>query len=178
MREWSLHILDLVENSLRAGAHHIRVAVVDAPAEDRLVIEVEDDGPGLPVDTGAAADPFYTTKPGKRTGLGLALIRFQAEQAGGELVLGRSDLGGLAARAGMRRSHVDRNPLGDLAGTLTGVVASAGEDVELEVRLARGERVSVLRASDLRRTEGTQLGAALKVGDWVRRTMADLSIEE
>lgn len=203
MREWSLHVLDLVENSLRAGARHIRVAVTDRPAEDRLEIAVDDDGPGLESpglegpgldgpgvarsaprdpaaasagDLGWATDPFYTTKPGKRTGLGLSLTRFQAEQADGRLELARSDLGGLSARVVLKRSHVDRNPLGDLAATLSGVVASGEPDLVLEVLLASGERSATLSTAQLR-SAGGPMAVALDLEEHVRRLLSDLSID-
>jgi hypothetical protein len=138
LRELSLHVLDLVENSIRAGAGVVLVAVEEQPDRDLLAISVEDDGPGLAVEPAQALDPFYTTKEGKRTGLGLSLFRQQVELAGGGVELGRSQLGGLAVRARLGLGHVDRYPLGDLAGTLAGVVA-ANPGVEVRARLVRGE---------------------------------------
>ena len=139
MRELSLHVLDLVENSVRAGAGVVAVTVEEQPDRDLLAISVEDDGPGLAVGPEQALDPFYTTKEGKRTGLGLSLFRQQVELAGGGVELGRSALGGLAVRARLGFGHVDRYPLGDLAGTLAGVVA-ANPGIEVRVRLAHGDR--------------------------------------
>jgi hypothetical protein len=140
LRELSLHVLDLVENSLRAGAGVVVVGVEEQPDRDLLAITVEDDGPGLSVDPAQALDPFYTTKEGKRTGLGLSLFRQQVELAGGGVELARSALGGLAVKARLGLGHVDRYPLGDLAGTLAGVVA-ANPGVEIRARLANGGRV-------------------------------------
>jgi hypothetical protein len=139
LRELSLHVLDLVENSLRAGAGVVEVGVEEQPDRDLLAITVEDDGPGLAVDPAQALDPFYTTKEGKRTGLGLSLFRQQVEMAGGGVELGRSTLGGLAVRARLGLGHVDRYPLGDLAGTLAGV-AAANPGVQIRARLANGGR--------------------------------------
>ena len=70
LRELALHILDLVENALRAGAGTIAVSVEEDAQADRLVIRVEDDGPGLEAPLEQALDPFFSTKPGKKTGLG------------------------------------------------------------------------------------------------------------
>lgn len=147
MRELSLHVLDLVENSLRAGAGVVAVGVEEQPDRDLLAITVEDDGPGLAVDPAQALDPFYTTKEGKRTGLGLSLFRQQVELAGGAMELGRSALGGLAVRARLQLGHVDRYPLGDLAGTLAGVVA-ANPGVEIRARLARDGRELNVSSAD------------------------------
>jgi signal transduction histidine kinase len=139
LRELSLHILDLIDNSLRAGARTVAVSLEQDPPEGRMVIRVEDDGPGLQMPQEQALDPFFSTKPGKKTGLGLALFRFRLEQAGGRLTLGRSALGGLEVRGEMALEHVDRSPLGDLATTLSGVVASSPQ-VELRCSLRSGDR--------------------------------------
>jgi len=177
VRELSLHILDLVENSVRAGARVVRVEVQDDRDADRMEIVVEDDGSGLAVEPEQALDPFYTTKPGKRTGLGLSLLRFQAEQAGGGVELGRSSLGGLRARATWTRSHVDRLPLGDLGATLSGVVACAPEGLDLQVWLRSGERCLCVSSAEIAGREPAALAAAQKLGERIRRGLSDLSIE-
>ncbi|HOZ47046.1 MAG TPA: ATP-binding protein [Candidatus Hydrogenedentes bacterium] len=135
MLELSLHILDLVENAIRAKASVIVVEIEEHERDDTLAIRVEDDGPGLPVSAEKAMDPFFTTKSGKKTGLGLSLFRAATEAAGGELRIGRSALGGVAVCAAMQLSHVDRAPLGDLAGTLAGMVCTNPE-VEFRCRVA------------------------------------------
>jgi len=135
LRELSLHVLDLIENALTAGATVIEVSVEQDSGRDRLEIGVEDNGPGLRVPGEQAANPFFTTKPGKKTGLGLSLLRFRCEQAGGGMEIGRSALGGVAVRARMGLRHVDRSPLGDLAATMSTVVStSEGLDLRLALR--------------------------------------------
>lgn len=150
MRELALHILDLIENSIRAGATRVDVCVEEQPQEDLLAICVEDDGPGLPVPALTASDPFFTTKEGKKTGLGLSLLAFRAEQAGGGMKLERSALGGLAVRATMKLSHVDRSPLGDLASSLASVVCT-NPGVELRSRLRVGCREASVSSTEVAR---------------------------
>jgi anti-sigma regulatory factor (Ser/Thr protein kinase) len=124
MRELSHHILDLIENSVHAGASVMCVSVIEDRREDTLKIILEDNGPGLSVAPEVATGPFYTTSQGKRTGLGLSLFRAAAEQAGGMMRLGRSELGGVSVEAVMQLSHIDRTPLGDLPTTLSTVVCT------------------------------------------------------
>ena len=150
MREIALHILDLIENSIRAGATVISVAVEEEPDQDLLLLSVEDNGPGLGVSGETAADPFFTTKGGKKTGLGLSMLKFRAEQAGGSFRLESSSLGGLAVRAAMPLSHVDRSPLGDLAATLASVVCT-NPDVELRSCLRVGSREWRVSTADIAR---------------------------
>ena len=142
MLELSLHILDLIENATRAGARLVYVAVVEENAAGRLELRIEDDGPGFQIEPEAAASPFYTTKDGKRTGLGLSLLRAAAEQAGGGMSIGASELGGAAICAAFQLRHVDRAPLGDLAETFRGAVLSHPEiDFCCHVRSDKGEEL-------------------------------------
>jgi anti-sigma regulatory factor (Ser/Thr protein kinase) len=165
LRELSLHILDLMENAIRAEATVIAVSVEEEPERDLLSISVEDDGPGLAVPGETAVDPFFSTKEGKGTGLGLSLLKFRTEQAGGTFRLERSPLGGLAVRATMLLSHVDRSPLGDLAATLASVVCT-NPDIELRARLRVGSREWTASTADVAR--------ALPVGGRGVLTMARL----
>jgi hypothetical protein len=146
MRELSLHVLDLMENSIRAGASVVSVTVQQDSARNRLRLAVADNGPGLAVPARVATDPFFTTKRGKRTGLGLSLFAAAAEGAGGKLALRKSRLGGLSVEATMQLDHVDRAPLGDLAATLA-AVAAANPGVEIRCRLSAGKRRREVRFS-------------------------------
>ena len=151
MRDLSLHILDLMENSIRAGASVIEVTVSEDPAADTLRVCVEDNGPGLESVKDLAADPFYTTKANKKTGLGLSLFKAAAERAGGAMAIGRSRLGGASIEATMRLRHIDRSPLGDLAATLSSVVCTNPE-LDLVCRLKSGDREWMARVSEIART--------------------------
>jgi signal transduction histidine kinase len=149
MHDLSLYLLDIIENSVRAGATRIHVGVTAARADDSLEITVEDDGPGLPVTPRQALDPFYTTKQGKKTGLGLSLFRQAAEAAGGGLSVGHSDeLGGVAVRAWMGLTNVDRPPLGDVATSILTMVAT-NQEVDFAVDLADGDERTSLQGSEL-----------------------------
>ena len=134
MRDRSPHILDVIENSIRAEASVISVTIEADRARDLLTIRIEDNGTGLKVPPEVAADPFCTTKGGKRVGLGLALLKGAAERAQGTLRIGRSTLGGASVEAAMRLSHVDRSPMGNLAATMASVVVTnPGLDLRVHV---------------------------------------------
>jgi signal transduction histidine kinase len=168
VRDLSLHLLDLIENSIRAQASVIGVTIeVDQPA-DSLHIVVEDNGKGLTVSPEEAADPFYTTKSGKRTGLGLSFFRETAERAGGKLTIGKSDLGGVAVVAEMRLNHVDRIPLGDISATLSSVVCT-NPTIDFRLRLRLGDRESFLSAFGL----GEELGVGRCGGLAVAQTVME-----
>lgn len=181
MREISLHILDLIENAVRAGAGVIAIAVEEDPDKDLLCIGVEDNGPGLPVSADIASDPFFTTKEGKKTGLGLSLMKFRTEQAGGCFRLERSCLGGVAVRAAMPLSHVDRSPLGDLAATLASVACTSPE-VELRCRLRVRERERRVSTTDikLRLPVGgrSEIAVARRVRERIAEGLSDLCVTQ
>jgi signal transduction histidine kinase len=149
LREIALHILDMIENSIEAGALQVVVSVSENTRRDLLELRVEDDGPGLSVPWKLAVDPFYTTKKGKSTGLGLSLLKASAERAGGRLTLARSSLGGLAVKAVMKLRHVDRAPLGDLPGTAAAMVCTH-PDLELCFRIKRNGKESEVSSRDPR----------------------------
>lgn len=149
MHDLSLYLLDIIENSVRAGATRIRVSVAADRAGGSLVITVEDDGPGLPVAPQEAVDPFFTTKKGKKTGLGLSLFRQAAEAAGGGLSVTRSaGLGGTAVRAWMGLGNVDRPPLGDVATSILTMVAT-NPGIDFAVDLSDGDEHTALRGGEL-----------------------------
>lgn len=176
MRELALHILDLIENALRALATTIVVTVAVDTREDQLRIAVDDNGPGLAVPPDVALDPFYTTKQGKRTGLGLSLFRAAAEQAGGRLALEKSALGGLAVSAVFTLSHVDRTPLGDLGESL-GAIVLTRPDVDFRFRVCvdgAAHEVRVAELSGARDGGISPLMLARRVQESIRAALARL----
>jgi hypothetical protein len=180
MRDLSLHVLDLIENAVRAGAATVVVSLAEAPERDLLTLRIEDDGPGLPpAELATAASPFYTTKPGKRTGLGLSLFQATAAQAEGTLRLDRSPLGGLLVEACLRLRCIDRLPLGDLGASL-GVFAATHPELELGCQLERGARRLEVRASELRAdlagTAGGDIAVAQLLAERVRDGLAELGV--
>jgi signal transduction histidine kinase len=119
MEDLSLHILDIAENALRAGAETVVIRLAQSKRQDRLVLEVVDDGEGMSEeDARRSLDPFFTTQHGKRVGLGLPLLAQAAEQAGGNLEVESVPGRGTRVTATFGLSHIDRAPLGNLQETL------------------------------------------------------------
>jgi len=179
MHELSLHILDLIENSIRGGASTISVTVEQDSIQDLLKISIEDNGSGLQVPPEVAANPFYTTKEGKRMGLGLSLFQAAAEQAGGTLTLGKSALGGLIVTAAMRLTHIDRNPLGNLAATLS-TVACTNPQIQIRCRLRVDEQECIVivtgATEDMELSGLGVLTAAQQVGEEINSAIVSLKM--
>ncbi|MBP1766799.1 MAG: histidine kinase [Candidatus Aminicenantes bacterium] len=129
MEDLSLHILDIAENSIEAKARRVAIRVEELISKDRLVLEISDDGRGMsPRKLARALDPFFTTKKAKRIGLGLPLLAQAARAAGGKVTLRSGPGRGTRVRATFRLGHIDLQPLGDIAETLT-VLMVAHPDV-------------------------------------------------
>jgi signal transduction histidine kinase len=131
MEDLSLHILDIVQNSLAASASEVKIVILEDTIGDRLEVEIEDDGHGMDENTRKKAlDPFFTTRSTRRVGLGLPLLAQAARESGGSFDLSSTPGRGTSVRAVFQLSHPDRKPLGDLAGTL-GVVLAGKRDLDL-----------------------------------------------
>ena len=125
MKSLALNILDIVQNSLRAEADDISIGITELADEDIYRIVIEDNGKGIPHEIlSSVTDPFVTTRTKRRMGLGLALLKHHAEIAGGSLAI-KSERGkGTKVTASFINSHIDRQPLGDIAGVMKILLAS------------------------------------------------------
>lgn len=129
----AFHLVDLVENAIRAGATKVEIELVRAGSE--FVVQVRDNGTGMDEEAQCrAGDPFFTTKPGRRIGLGLALLRQTAEELGGSFQLVSRPGAGTLVEARLPWNHPDRPPLGDLAATLVPLVATSPVEFRLVFR--------------------------------------------
>jgi anti-sigma regulatory factor (Ser/Thr protein kinase) len=119
LEDLSLHILDIVENAISAKAKKIEILVMEEPGEDRLTIEIRDDGIGMDEEVSQkAVDPFFTTRSSRKVGLGLSLLAQAAQEAGGSLQI-ESTLGkGTRVIATFQYHHIDRKPLGSMVETM------------------------------------------------------------
>jgi anti-sigma regulatory factor (Ser/Thr protein kinase) len=130
MRELSLHILDALQNSLEAGATLVELTIEEDLAADLLTITIGDNGRGMSEDQLARVyDPFFTTRSTRHVGLGIPLFRSAAQHCSGDLNV-TSQLGeGTTLCATFQHSHIDRAPLGDIAGTLLSFILSGSCDL-------------------------------------------------
>jgi hypothetical protein len=174
MRELSLHILDLAENSIRAGASIVFIGITTDSEKDLLQVSVEDNGPGFCVPVETAFDPFYTTKTGKKMGLGLSLFRGAAQRAGGDAGGGKSQrFEGATVGATMQLRHIDRSPLGDLAGTVAGMVCT-NPQIDFQISFCFDGRKHFLSSIQVVEESGyDSLEAAEKVYEWVVGALRD-----
>ncbi len=123
MRELTLHLLDIAENSVAAQSRNITLTVVEDLAGDRLHMAVEDDGKGMDAEMVAqVVDPFFTSRTTRKVGLGIPLLKAAAEACDGYLTITSAVGRGTSVDVEFKHSHIDRMPLGDVAGTVLSLV--------------------------------------------------------
>ena len=170
MHDLSLHILDLIENSVHAQASIVAIHMEIDKKLNWLCVQVEDDGEGMQASSERTLDPFYTTARSKKVGLGLSLLKAAAESAGGQLTLSRSEeLGGTLVKATMGLTHVDRPPFGDLAATISTMIL-ANPFVDFHLRLDSNDRSFDFRLSQF--AQGTRPGSPTPTLIWPARCMS------
>ncbi len=141
MRDLSLHILDLAENSVRAGAKLITIGV-SADENKLITLTIADDGCGMSSELlERVMSPFGTTRTTRKVGLGIPLMAQNARLTGGDIAIRSKEGEGTVFTATLHGDSIDCLPLGDLAGTVTSLVAvhPDGPDFRLELSSPKGE---------------------------------------
>ncbi len=118
MKDLSMHLMDIAQNSVRAKASQVILSVWDV--DDSIILQVEDDGTGMDEATiKKVSDPFFTSRTKRKVGLGIPLFKQNAELTGGSILL-QSTLGkGTLIKAVFIKTNIDCLPRGDLAQTVT-----------------------------------------------------------
>ncbi len=143
MRELSLHVLDIVENSIAAQARTVEIAIREDNHLDRMYLRVCDDGTGMDEATAAAVvDPFVTSRTTRKVGLGIPLLKAAAEACNGALQLHSTIGKGTDLEVEFQLSHIDRMPLGDIASTMLNLVI-AKPDIHFIFRYQVDDRAYV-----------------------------------
>ncbi len=151
MLELSLHILDIVENSTRAGATNTEITLVEDTYKDTLFLEIKDNGSGMSEDVlKKVLDPFYTTKTVRNVGLGLPMLAQATERTEGHFIIESKGGEGTRVAASFKLSHIDRQPLGDIASTLVTLIAG-NPDVDFIYRHQHNNREYVLDTNDVKK---------------------------
>jgi len=140
MLSLAAHILDIAENSVRAGAKLIEINIEEDSKNDLLTIEIIDDGHGMNENAlKKVLDPFYTTKTVRRVGLGLPLLSDAAQRAGGSLQVESQENHGTRIKATFGLRHLDRQPLGDILNTII-ILIVANSDVDFFYKHRHNDR--------------------------------------
>ncbi len=173
MRELSLNVMDIAQNSISAGASLITLEVEEDLTRDLLRISVKDNGRGMtPEQVQNVTDPFYTTRTTRNVGLGVPLFKMEAEMTGGHFTIDSTVGVGTDLTAVFHPSSVDMIPLGDINGTVQLLVTGNPERDFLYSRRYKdhgGERGFALDTRELRAVLGGEVALnAPEVVLWVK----------
>ena len=126
MQELSMNILDIAQNSVRAGAKLVEISLDEDTGSGRLRLRIRDDGCGMEEEMlRTVTDPFVTSRKTRKVGLGLPFLKLAAEQTGGGMSL-QSEVGkGTTVAAEFALGHIDLMPLGDIGETLAALCAGS-----------------------------------------------------
>jgi anti-sigma regulatory factor (Ser/Thr protein kinase) len=118
LKELSLHILDIAENSVQANAKNVMIKVEENTNKDILRFEVKDNGKGMnAVQLAQATNPFYTSRTTRKVGLGIPFLKEAAEACNGSIKINSKEGIGTTIQVEFQRNHIDRMPIGDLENT-------------------------------------------------------------
>jgi len=180
MKEIALHILDVAENSIAAGADRVSVSVRSDELTEMLHIRIEDNGKGMSQEElSRISDPFYTSRTTRRVGMGIPLLRQHAEMCGGGLKIESEKGQGTMVEASFQLSHPDRQPMGDLEGCwLLLVNSNPGIEWELSCNSGKGDfsisTSEIKQSLEVEAIRGTELCSALK--RMIRNNMEELEL--
>ncbi len=179
MKELALHILDITQNSITAGAKSIGISIVEDETANTYVIRVEDDGCGMSEEmVQRVTDPYVTSRTTRKVGMGIPLLMHSAEQAGGHLKTA-SEIGiGTTLEALFEHDHIDRPELGDIAGVMT-ILIGGNPNIRFHYKHQKNEQEFTLDTDEINETlEGIPINEpeVLKfIREMIRENISDIS---
>ncbi len=179
MKELALHILDIAQNSITAGAKSIGISIVEDEAANTFVIRVEDDGCGMSEEmVQRVTDPYVTSRTTRKVGMGIPLLMHSAEQAGGRLKIESETGKGTTLEAMFEHNHIDRPELGDIAGVMT-ILIGGNPDIRFQYKHQKNEKEFTLDTDEIKETlEGIPINEpeVLKfIREMIRENISDIS---
>ncbi len=175
MKELSLNILDITENSVKAGATLTEIIIDETP--ESLTITIKDNGCGMSDEVErAVTNPFYTTRTTRKVGLGIPLLKLAAEQTGGEVIIESKtasespDSHGTTVRAKFIKGHLDFTPLGDVVSTVQTLIQGHPDVDFLYIHNKNSGRV-VLDTREMREVLGDIPLNSYEVILWVKEAL-------
>ena len=169
MFELSLHILDLVQNSISAGATLVTIEILIDEEKNELIIVIIDDGCGMDEALLArVTSPFATTRTTRKVGLGIPMIKQSAEMCGGSFSIESAPGVGTTLRAAFEDAHVDRPPLGDLTGTMQALILGAPDKPDFVLRHVKNGSEFLFDTREVREVLGGMSLAEPAVLQWIK----------
>ena len=177
MKELSLNILDISQNSITAGASLVEILLTEE-TDGWLTLTIRDDGCGMSEETlRTVMDPFYTTRTTRKVGMGIPLLKLAAQQTGGDVRIESvsdkvSDAHGTTITATFDTKHIDMTPLGDVIETIVTILQGHPEVDYLFIHKTPLRNVQ-MDTREMREVLGDVSFAELEILEWVRAYLSE-----
>ncbi len=144
------HITDIAANSISAGAKHISVAIEKSKARNILFLKITDNGKGMNEETAKKViDPFYSTKTGRKVGLGIPLLKGTAETCGGSFTLASSEGIGTEIKVSFQLDHPDLPPLGRIKDTIL-ILSLSNPEIDFSFELKTDNKYFIFNTEEIK----------------------------
>ncbi len=151
MRELSLNILDIAQNSISAGASLTEIVVNENTKDKTLLIGIYDNGCGMTEEqVKSVIDPFFTTRTTRKVGMGIPLFKMSCEQTGGKFTIESEKGVGTKINALYKTDSIDFTPLGDIASTIVTIV-SMNADKDFLYRRILDDREAIFSTVEIKK---------------------------
>lgn len=173
MRDISLHLMDIIQNSITANATKISIEMNADTTKDLLTITIDDNGRGMSEEIlSKVTDPFYTSRTTRKVGLGISLFKLSAEISGGNFEIKSILNVGTGIKADFIISSIDRLPIGDIAETMVTVILSNPE-IDFELVLKRDDEEFEFSTIDVKERLGDISITQLDVIQWLKEYISE-----
>jgi len=156
MKELSLHVLDIAQNSISAKADLIQITISEK--DNQMIFDIKDNGCGMSEEMlSKVIDPFTTTRTTRRVGLGIPLLKFAAEQTGGSFTIESHLSEGTHLCASFVQNSIDCLPIGDIGGTMAILLQGLPLNIRLIYKHEIDEKSFELDTNELREILGPDI---------------------
>ena len=177
MRDLSLHLMDLCQNSIQAGAKLVEISLALGD-EGKLTLTIRDDGHGMDADmVSRVHSPFATHRTTRKVGLGIPLTENNALATGGSLEITSTQHVGTTLTAVFFTRHIDCPPLGNLAETVASLILANPEGPEFTVTLLSPKGQERLDTREIRQALGDVPLNTPEVVQWIIQSTQDMTQE-
>lgn len=167
MRELSLNILDIAQNSIVAGSTLTEIVVNENTKEKTLLIGIYDNGCGMTEEqVQNVIDPFFTTRTTRKVGMGIPLFKMACEQTGGSFKIDSQKGVGTRIEALFKTDSIDFTPLGDIASTIVTIV-SMNNDKEFLYKRVLDDKEFVFSTVEIKKILGGVPLSEPSVMNWI-----------
>lgn len=173
MNELSLHILDIVQNSIKANAKLVEIIINEQDKNDSYTVTIIDDGHGMDEKTlTEVSDPFFTTRTTRKVGMGTSLFKMAAELCEGFFTIESTVDVGTKVIASFKKSHIDRAPLGAIAETITILILN-DKDIDVFYKHIINDKEYVFDTREVRLVLDGIPFTDYSVIEWVKNNIKD-----